>query len=151
MIIKNIKGSKMSFNECGRLLDIFSINYDAKINFFEYVYGKIARDTKNRFVDRNNDSIDIVTPFDGSIKVIPMYKNIDKNNLFIGDEIRKAIEIIQTTDFSNVYFVYPKNDNFNKHIQVKVPILENACCEYMIKIIPYSLTTLQNKCKKELL
>jgi len=136
----------MSFNECGKLLDGFTLNHGARINFFEYVYGKIARDTKNRFVDKNRDSIDIITAENGSIKVIPIYKNMDKDNLSLNREIKRAVKIIQTTDFQSVYFVYPKNDNFDKHIQIKVPILEDACNEYMIKIIPYSLNTIKRKC-----
>lgn len=136
----------MSFNECSKLLDDFTLNHNARKNFFLYVYGKIAKDTKNRFVDKNRDSIDIITPLNGSIKVIPIYKNMDKNNLSLEKEIQIAVKIIQTTDFQSVYFVYPKNDNFDKHIQIKVPILEDACNEYMIKIIPYSLNTIKRRC-----
>ncbi len=136
----------MSFNECQTLLGNFSLQHKPKENFFHYVYEKIARDTKNRFVDKNRDSIDIITLESGSIKVIPIYKKMDKNNLSLDKEIKRAIKIIQNTDFKNVYFVYPKNDNFDKHIQIKVPLLEEACNEYLIKIIPYSLNTIKKKC-----
>ena len=136
----------MSFNECKTLLGNFSLTQKASINFFDYVHGKIAKDTKNRFVDKNRDSIDIITPENGSIKVIPIYKDMDSSKLSLDKEVAKAVKIITKTDFKNVYFVYPKNDNFTKHIQIKVPLLEEACGGYMIKLIPYSLTTIQRRC-----
>ena len=136
----------MSFNECKSLLGNFPLLQTPSLNFFDYVHGKIAKDTKNRFVDKNRDSIDIITPENGSIKVIPIYKDMDSTKLSLEKEVAKAVKIITTTDFKSVYFVYPKNDNFTKHIQIKVPILEEACGEYMIKIIPYSLTTIQRRC-----
>jgi hypothetical protein len=136
----------MSFNECKILLRNFSLSQKASVNFFDYVHGKIAKDTKNRFVDKNRDSIDIITPENGLIKVIPIYKDIDSTKLSLEKEVAKAVKIITTTDFKSVYFVYPKNDNFTKHIQIKVPLLEEACGQYLIKIIPYSLTTIQRRC-----
>jgi len=136
----------MSFKECKSLLGNFSLSKKASANFFDYVHGKIARDTKNRFVDKNRDSIDIITPENGSIRVIPIYKNMNSSKLSLDKEVAKAVKIITKTDFKNVYFVYPRNDNFTKHIQIKVPLLEEACKEYLIKIIPYSLTTIQRRC-----
>ena len=135
----------MSFNECRSVLEKIMFNNNLKDNFFEYVYHKISQDTRNRFVERNDDSIDIILSNHPSIKVIPYFKNMDKDSLLIDKEMKIAVNIIKDTEYKYVYFVYPKNDNFNKHIQIKIPELENACSEYMIKLIPYSL----NRLKKE--
>jgi len=138
----------MSFNECSNILSSMSFNGDKQRNFFNYAYYKIAQNTKNRFVEKNSDSIDIILDKQPCIKVVPIYQEIDKETLNIKNEIEQAIDIISSSEFKYVYFIYPKNNKFDKHIQVKVPQLEENDSEYMIKLIPYSLKRLSksNKC-----
>jgi len=135
----------MSFNECTNLLNSIFPSNNSDENFYKYVYKKISRNTKNRFVDQSEESVDIILSNHPSIKVLPIFKNIDKNNLSIKNEIQKACNIIENSDFKYVYFVYPKNNNFNKHIQIKIPRLEEACNEYLVKLIPYSLNDILKK------
>jgi hypothetical protein len=113
-------------------------------SFLNFVFEKISRNTKNRFVDKTNDSIEILLSNHPCIKVIPLFKKIDKENLSLEKEIEEACKIINIGEFTYVYFVYPRNDNFEKHIEVKVPQLEEACSDYMVKVIPYSLNDLIN-------
>ena len=139
----------MSFNECQSVLNRYEPNDTNQNNFLNFVHKKIARNTKNRFVDKTDNSVDILLPDHPCIKVIPIFKNIDKEKLSIEDEIKEAVVIIKNSEFKYVYFVYPKNDNFDKHIQIRVPSLDKACSDYMVKIIPYSLnnlTTNKGKC-----
>jgi len=132
----------MSINECNRLLGIYSKNEDNQENFFNFVYEKIARDKKNRYVTKNCDSIDI-EPFDSSpVRVIPIHKEIDIKNLQITYEIQRAKEIIVNNNIPQIYLVYPKHDNFTKHIQVKLQELDTCSEEYIIKVIPYSLNSI---------
>jgi hypothetical protein len=133
----------MSINECNRLLEQYSSKQDIGKNFFEFVYKKISRDTKNRFVSRDDNSIDII-PFESSpVKVIPLNKEMDSSKLDLGKEMDMARNIIQGDGvIKQVYFVYPKNDNFKKHISVKLKELEDDQEEYAIKVIPYSLESL---------
>ena len=135
----------MSFNECTKLFSNFDTSLSLENKFFHFVYNKINKNTKNRFVERGENSIDIIPSNDESIRVIPIFKNMDKNNLMLDTEIAIASKIIQDGEMKCIYFVYPKNENFDKHIQIKVTSLENACSDYMIKIIPYSLRDLYKK------
>jgi len=135
----------MSFNECTKLFSNFDTSVSLENKFFHFVYNKINKNTKNRFVERGENSIDIIPSNDESIRVIPIFKNMDKNNLMLDTEIAIASKIIQDGEMKCIYFVYPKNENFDKHIQIKVTSLENACSDYMIKIIPYSLRDLYKK------
>ena len=136
----------MSINECNRLLGIYDATQDNQKSFFNFVYTKIVRDTKNRYVTKNYDSIDI-TPFDSSpVKVIPINKEIDLKNLNITQEVEKAKDIILEGNIPQIYLVYPKHDNFTKHIKIKLKELDSCSEEYIIKIIPYSLNSiLRNK------
>jgi hypothetical protein len=134
----------MSFNECKSVMDKFSFKETYQLGFFNYVYKKISSNTKNRFVDKTQNSIDIVLSNHPCIKVIPIFKKIDKENLSLDFEVEEASKVITDGEFKYVYFVYPKNENFNKHIEIKIPSLENTCSDYLVKMIPYSLNDLTN-------
>jgi len=138
----------MSINECNRLLGMYNATQDSQESFFNFVFEKIARDTKNRFVTKNCDSIDI-EPFNSSpVRVIPIHKEIDMKNLNITQEIQRAKEIILNNNIPQIYLVYPKHDNFTKHIQIKLQELDDTCSEeYIIKVIPYSLNSILRKRK----
>jgi len=138
----------MSFNECKEMMNKYNLQNTYQNNFLNFVFSKIARNTKNRFVDKTDNSVEILLSNHPCIKVIPIFKKMDKNNLFLDKEIKEAISIISDGEFTFVYFVYPKYDNFDKHIEVKIPQLDEACSDYMVKIIPYSLNDLKNKIKR---
>lgn len=135
----------MSFNECENLVSTILNTRSVEENFFEYVYKKISRNTKNRFVEKNEQSIDIILSNHPSIKVVPVFTNMNKNKLSIDNEVKIACDVVINSEFKYVYFVYPKNKEFNKHIQVKIPILEDTCNDYVIKLIPYSLNDILKK------
>jgi len=113
--------------------------------FFNFVFTKISRKKANRFVEKDDFSIDIIPVNHAPIKVIPIFKDMDRDNLALQNEIEIASRIIQNSDIKCIYFVYPKNKKFNKHVEIKVPQLESTVGEYIIKIIPYSLNDLYKK------
>jgi hypothetical protein len=134
----------VSFNECKNLLNKYDVTNSYQTNFLNFVYVKISGNTKNRFVDKTNDSVDILLLNHPCIKVIPIFKHIDKRNLSLDIEMEKAIKIINNSKFKYVYFVFPKNENFDKHIEIKLKKLESYS-DCMVKIIPYSLNDLNLK------
>lgn len=136
----------MSINECNRLLSVYGHECDQK-NFFDYVFDRItAKDIKNRFIEKKEEEINII-PFDSpSVKVIPIHKELDLQNLEISNEMKKAKDIVNDNDeFQTIYFVYPKSGEFTKHIEVRDRELEASSKEYRIKLIPYSLESLVRK------
>jgi len=132
----------MSFNEHSNKFSSYDKTVSSQNKFFLFVYNKISRNQKNRFIELGENSIDIIPAKEDAIRVIPIFKDMDKNNLSLENEIREASQIILNGEMKCIYFVYPKNKNFDKHIQIKVSSLEDACSDYMIKIIPYSLNDL---------
>ena len=72
-----------------------------------------------------------------STKIFTFWQFLDSKKLEIDEHIKKAVECIENSEFKQVYLVYPKNENFNKHIQIKTQ--EIVANEYEIKLIPYSL------------
>ncbi len=110
---------------------------DKNLLFHEFVFQKISALHKNKKVIDEGDSITINSPKSTPTKIYTFWKNLDKNNLKIKKEVKKATSCIQNGEYPLVYLVFPKTDNFNRHIPVKVDILENM--DYKIKAIPYSL------------
>lgn len=136
----------MGINECNRLLSIYGNGCDQK-NFFDYVFDRIvSKGIKDRFVQKCEDEINIM-PFNSpGVKVIPIHKEIDLENLDISHEMKKAKDIVNDNDeFQTIYFVYPKSGDFKRHIEVKDRDLEASSKEYRIKLIPYSLESLVRK------
>ena len=135
----------MSFNECKSIFNKLDSSRTLNDQFFNFVFTKISNKRANRFVEKDEFSIDIIPVSHAPIKIIPIFKDMDKDNLAIQKEIDLACKIIENSEIKCIYFVYPKNNNFDKHIEVKVPKLDSACSEYLIKIIPYSLKDLYRK------
>jgi len=135
----------MSFNECKLVFSNLDRQNTFNDQFFNFVFTKISKKQANRFIEKDHYSIDIIPVSHEPIKVIPIFKDMDSENLVLHKEIEIACKIIENSEIRCIYFVYPKNKKFDKHIEVKVTSLENTCSEYMIKIIPYSLKDLYKK------
>lgn len=110
--------------------------------FHEFVFQKISKLHKDKKVLDEGESISIISENNTPLKIFTSWKNLDSKKLNITSDIKKAIKCIKKSEFKQVYLVYPKNDNFKKHI----PVVSNQIKEdYRIKAIPYSLrSTLKN-------
>ncbi|QDF28264.1 hypothetical protein [Halarcobacter anaerophilus] len=116
----------------------YSFYLDGEKIFKNFVLNKILRSSENREVSVNLDSIDIKSEeYLFKTKIFTFWEFINSENLKIDKHIQKAVNCIKTSEFNQVYLVYPKNENFNRHIQIKCEDLANS--EYMIKLIPYSM------------
>ncbi len=126
-----------------KLIDIFeesgcSLYLDGNKIFKNFVSNKIIKNNENKIIDVNNDSIDIFSEENSFMtKIFTFWKFIDAQNLQIDAHIKKAVDCIKNSEFKQIYLVYPKNENFNRHIKIKTNEIKSG--EYVIKLIPYSL------------
>lgn len=127
-------------------LKLINILEECKCSFFldgekifkNFVSHKVLRSDGSREVYVNSDSIDVVTKEnDFCTKIFTFWEFLDSSNLQIQKHIDKAVKCIETSEFKQVYLVYPKNEKFNKHIRIKTNDLRTD--EYEIKLVPYSL------------
>lgn len=135
--IRNIKTA-------AKLVDIFeesgcSLYLDGNKIFKNFVSNKILRTNESKLVDIHNDSIDIKSKKNSyKTKIFTFWEFISSNDLKAVDEhIKKAVDCIKNSEYKQIYLVYPKNENFYKHIQVKTKDISSD--EYEIKLIPYSI------------
>ena len=110
---------------------------DINLLFHEFVFQKISKLHRDKIVLDEGDSITINSHNSTPTKIYPFWKDIDKNNLNIKNDVQKATQCIQKGEYYLVYLVYPKTDTFTRHIPVVVDVLEDM--DYKIKAIPYSL------------
>lgn len=125
------------------LINIFeesgcSLFLDGNKIFKNFVSNKIIRNNDSKKIDVNNDSIDIVSEENSfRTKIFTFWEFINTKSLQIDKHIQKAVNCINNSDFKQIYLVYPKNENFDKHMRIRTD--EITCGEYEIKLIPYSL------------
>ena len=114
-----------------------SLFLDANKTFKSFVLNKILRSNEEREVYVNSDSIDIRSREFTDTKIFTFWEMINSKKLDVEKHIQKAVECIKSLEFNQVYLVYPKNENFKRHIEIKCEELANS--DYMIKLIPYSM------------
>lgn len=113
---------------------------DKHLLFHEFVLSKIRKLHKDKDVIDLGDSISIKAKNICSLKIYTSWKNIDRKNLNIKDELKDAIKSIKNGEYNQVYLAYPKDDSFTRHIPVYVEELKNK--PYQIKAIPYSFRSI---------
>ncbi len=135
-----------SFDSAVRLISYFSgtepammINSDQL--FKGFVQKNIEQIKANRLVRGDEDSIDLLPRSSRGIKIYPYWHHLSKKAPLVEKHLKRAVACINGGDFKQVYLVYPKNKDFNKHIEVKVRELD-SCSDYGIKLIPYSLKSI---------
>jgi hypothetical protein len=125
----------------GKMLDF---RLDAGDAFRQYILNKLLKDQKTRFIEHTHNSISIIPTHEEPLMIYPFWEMVGKSKPLIDEHIKKAVDCIKESDFKQVYLVYPKNENFEKHIEVKIREFEEniSCSGYTVKVIPYSLRSI---------
>ncbi|AXX93077.1 hypothetical protein CPU12_12980 [Malaciobacter molluscorum LMG 25693] len=110
---------------------------DKDLLFHEFVYQKVKRLHKNKEVKDLGNAISIKGKDVDALKIYTSWKDIKTNQPNIKEEVEYAIKSIKNENYAQVYLVYPKANDFKRHIPVYVDELKDE--NYVIKAIPYSL------------
>lgn len=117
----------------------FSVSLDPEKIFKNFVSNKIIKSNESKEIRIHSDSIDIKSQENMFYtKIFTFWEFLDSNDLKVDMHIKKAVECIETTEIKQVYLVYPKNENFHRHIKINCDN-QIKTKEYAIKLIPYSL------------
>jgi hypothetical protein len=117
--------------------DIPGIVFDARSLFLHFVYEKIANRNKDKIVYIKNDEILIESDGKVLLSVVPYLKEVNKDNpMGIKDEINRAWQRLKESRAQALYLVFPRNENFTRHIEVRN-------CEHQrarLKLVPYTIS-----------
>lgn len=116
---------------------------DKNLLFHEFVLEKLKNLHKDKEVLDLGDSISIKQENICALKIYTSWKNIQKKDPNIEHEVNHAIKVIKKGEFNQVYLIYPKDNDFTRHIPVYVDELKYKT--YQIKAIPYSLRSIIRK------
>ena len=121
--------------------------FDLDDMFLHLVYERAKLVNKNSKVELFEKSIIIKGNSEeaSSTLLIPAYTQIDKNDIYddnlILNHLKAVLKTLKETEIRQIYLVYPKHDNFQKHVSIKlldkVPLSEDS---YKVKMIPYSFS-----------
>lgn len=73
-----------------------------------------------------------------SLGVVTSFKKIlPQNSAIYDNDIKRALELCRGANLDAVYLVYPKNENFNRHVEIKSECFKG---NFIMKLVPYKLT-----------
>ena len=108
--------------------------------FLNFVFCKIAlrnAGAQLQLVGKSGELI-VVRKSGFSLGVVTSFKKILPQNPAIYDnDIKKALELCRGVNLDAVYLVYPKNENFNRHVEIKSECFKG---NFIMKLVPYKLT-----------
>ena len=108
--------------------------------FCNFVFYKIALrnvGAQLQFVGKSGELI-VVRKSGFSLGVVTSFKKILHQNPAIYDnDIKKALELSCGANLDALYLVYPKNENFNRHVEIKSECFKG---NFIMKLVPYKLT-----------
>lgn len=108
--------------------------------FRNFVFCKIAlrnAGAQLQLVGKSGELI-VVRKSGFSLGVVTSFKKILLQNSAIYDnDIKKALELCRGANLDAVYLVYPKNENFNRHVEIKSECFKG---NFIMKLVPYKLT-----------
>jgi hypothetical protein len=124
-----------------------SLIFDLDDAFIHLVHKRMQKVNPKGNVTLDSDAImvDYPTSDYSTTKVIPLYEYINrdniKNELSVQNYMDEIIEELNHGKARSIYLVYPKHNDFDKHITID---LQNRTHlnqdEYRIKLIPYSFS-----------
>lgn len=108
--------------------------------FRNFVFCKIAlrnAGAQLQLVGKSGELI-VVRKSGFSLGVVTSFKKILPQNPAIYDnDIKKALELCCGANLDALYLVYPKNENFTRHIEIKSECFKG---NFIMKLVPYKLT-----------
>jgi hypothetical protein len=103
------------------------------LEFTNYVFEKVVavNKDKNIFLDQKSNRIDI----EKELVLLTNFKNIDLNNKnSFKNDVEFGFEFLNQNSLKELYLIYPKNENFKKHLTIL-----NKSQDKKIKLVPYKI------------
>ena len=108
--------------------------------FRNFVFCKIAlrnAGAQLQLVGKSGELI-VVRKSGFSLGVVTSFKkNLPQNPAIYDNDIKKVLELCRGANIDAVYLVYPKNENFTRHIEIKSEFFKG---NFIMKLVPYKLT-----------
>lgn len=115
----------------------FGISFDMKSAFKNFVFDKISATNKKCCVFFSDDMIVIQRQGCPNLGVLPCFREVSH---FCSEhfdvEIVDALKSKRQNSLDKIYIVYPRNEHFRRHIEVKSSEFDE---NFTLKLVPYSI------------
>ncbi len=115
------------------------INY--KELFVDYVHDLVRRRNPDKMIIKSSVHVvlqDAVS--DESLFLYPVWKFIDNSpEIDAREDVEMALSLLESGECKHIYLLFPKTENFNKHISIKSQKLNAKNIDYTLKLIPYKM------------
>ena len=109
--------------------------------FSHHVFHRVKR--QNPSVSVVKDALCIVVQSEEcaeALHLYPTWKVIEgRVDIEAYDEINQAIERLETQECKHIYLLFPRNENFRKHVPIRSPKLDALGLDYTLKLVPYTI------------
>ncbi|MDR0408481.1 MAG: hypothetical protein LBH45_06180 [Campylobacteraceae bacterium] len=112
------------------------IMFNAKSLFSEFVSEKIARKNPDKNVYFKDDLIVVEKNSECLLGIMLCFKKFDKDKIHLAkNEIDEAWRKIAKGNIKSLYIVFPRNNAFKRHVEVKNPCF----ADHLVKLVPYTI------------
>ena len=114
----------------------FELCFDAEDMFCQFVYDKISLKNRDKNVYLEGGAIFVEKDGKKLLGVLPSFKQVDPGDAGnISAEISKAVNALNSKNYERVFIVFPRNENFKRHVEVR----HTQCARGCIKLVPYTI------------
>ena len=107
--------------------------------FSHHVFSRVKRQNPDKSITHEKTRITIQSDETSDVlHLYPTWKMIEKRvDIEAFHEINEAIERLESLECKHIYLLFPRNENFRKHIPIRSPKLDALGLEYTLKLVPY--------------
>ncbi|GEM_PF-670372 len=109
--------------------------------FAHHVFHRVKRQNPDKSITQ--DALSIVIESEecaDALHLYPTWKIIEQRvDMEACEEINQAIERLESKECKHIYLLFPRNENFRKHVPIRSPKLDALGLEYTLKLVPYTI------------
>lgn len=117
----------------------FTINsYDL---FSHHIFSRVKRQNPDKVITHEEKRIVIQSEeSDEALHLYPTWKNIEQRaEMEAREEVNHAIDLLESLECKHIYLLFPRSENFRKHLPIRSPKLDALGIEYTLKLVPYTI------------
>ncbi len=122
-----------------------TLDLDLDSSFTKLVYHRMIPKNNDKTVICHQDKIEVKQEGKKDLTIFARWQDVDTSTLYeVDHSIEKAGKTISNS-CNRVYLVFPKSDNFKKHINILHTGIKE---DEQIKLVPYSFSFCSNRSNK---
>ena len=109
--------------------------------FSNHIFSRVKRQNPDKSVMQEAARIVIQSEECAeSLHLYPTWRTIEKRaDVEAKEEINQAIDLLESLECKHIYLLFPRSENFRKHVPIRSQKLDELGIEYTLKLVPYTI------------